>query len=73
MGIPMQVDQSGGEWRALAKQTRTLADAMSDHGARRVMQALAAGYEALAKRIEERTVLLDRFGLHRLGVTRRPN
>jgi hypothetical protein len=33
---------------ALAQQTRTFAEATSDHGSRRVMQDLATGYETLA-------------------------
>jgi hypothetical protein len=60
----MQADQNADDWRALAQQTRTFAEATSDHGSRRVMQDLATGYETLATRIEERMALLNRLGLH---------
>jgi len=47
-------------WRERAKQTRALADAISDPNTKRVMLGIAESYEMLAKDAEERAKLAEK-------------
>jgi hypothetical protein len=53
MTVSMHADPRASRWRSLARQTRTIAEAMGDQVSCQVMQELAAGYEALANRLEQ--------------------
>jgi ABC-type phosphate/phosphonate transport system substrate-binding protein len=47
-------------WRDRAEETRTLADQMSDETSKQMMLRIAADYERLAERAEQRLMGLPR-------------
>jgi hypothetical protein len=48
-----------GRWRARAKELLTLADTMRDVEAQQTMREIAAKYERLAQRVEQRAERAD--------------
>jgi hypothetical protein len=48
-----------GRWRARAKELLTLADTMRDAEAQQTMREIAAKYERLAQRVEQRAERAD--------------
>ena len=48
------VSDSAERWRKLAEEARAVADQLTDPGAKQIMLTIAAGYERLARRAEDR-------------------
>jgi pyruvate-formate lyase len=46
-------------WWSRAEETRTIAEIMTDHEARRIMFEIAEGYDRLAERAAERIGMTD--------------
>ena len=64
--MPVRIPISAKHWRNRAEKVRAAAELMTDPEAKRMMLAIAIGYDRLAKRAEEYNGLLVQGGADHL-------